>query len=222
MGSSKFVSREQAMSVLGVSMRTLYRYVQRGILKAEFRGRHMFVDEDSLLLLRKGKHDLLSSPMNQTIIATLLTRIQILETHMATVMRILNVRYDPLNLTLPEYEHFYHAADQQSREGWPPHMEEQWSEFFLRLKVEDLEKLEAIVKDKHPWRPFLRLAATMHINPWNKDLRDLFAAGRNSIQQVASVWCVLKEESPKTFDILLEKDAAPFKKLVNRMEKQQA
>lgn len=218
---SKFVSLEQAARMLDVDIRTVYRYMQRGVLASNREGKRVFIDEADLITFKKGKHDLLASPLQRDIISKLLAEIQTLKSQMATVMRILNVRYEPLGMTLPEYELFYKSAEQLSVEGWSPHVEEMWAEYFVRIKVEDFEKIELAVNDPHPWRPLLRLATTMHLNPWNKELTEMLAAGRTNIQQVAGVWCILKEVSPRTFDVLQERDAAPLKKLVRRMVKAQ-
>lgn len=217
----RFITKEQAASVLGVSVRTVSRYIRKGILQAECRGRRMFVSEEDALHLKKGRHDPLTSSSTKDIIAKLNVDIQTLKAQMATITRILNVRYDPLNLTVPEYAHFYEAAEQMSVNGWSPHMEEIWADYFLRLRIDDLEKLESIVNDPHPWRHILRLATTMHLNPYRKELQETLAAGRNHIHQLAGIWCVLKEESPRTFDILLDRDAAPLKKLLRRLKKEQ-
>lgn len=149
-------------------------------------------------------------------------QVQTLTMQMATVMRLLNVRYEPLKFTIPEYMNFYQTAEQMSVEGWPPHSEELWSEYFVRLTVEDLEGIELATEDKHPWRPLLRLATTMHLNPYNKQLTEILAAGRTNVQRVAGIWCVLHDESPRTFDLLQERDAAPLKKLLRRLNKFQS
>ena len=221
MGSSKFITVPQAAAILGVGRASIYRYVKRGIMRAKVEGRSMYIVEEDLLMAKKGRRDVLSSPLKRDIIGQLLAEIQTLKSQMATVMRILNVHYDPLKLTPPEYERFYQSAIQLSTEGWAPHSEEVWADNFVRLSVDDLEAIEKVTGDGHPWRPILRLATTMHLNPYNKTLTDLFAAGRNNVQQVSGVWCVLKEESPRTFDLLQQRDATPLKKLLKRLQKAQ-
>lgn len=216
------MTTQQAARYLGVSMRTIYRYTTKGLLEAKCEGRKLFVAEEDVIKLKKGRRDMLSNPIQRDILAKLQAEVQTLKTQMATVMRLLNVRYEPLDMTLPECDLFYKAADQYSTEGWPPHIEEQWAEYFVRLKIEDLEKIELAVNDPHPWRPLLRLAATMHINPWNRELTELLGAGRTNVLQVAGIWCTLKGESPRTFDILQERDAKPLSKLARRMQKAQA
>ncbi len=170
--------------------------------------------------MKKGRRDALSSPLNKDIIMKQQAEIQTLKVQMSTVMRLLNIKYDAFTFTVPEYENLYRQAERMSTEGWSPFDEEMWADYFVRFRVEDFEKIEVATQDKHPWRPFLRLASTMHLNPWNKELTEQLGAGRNNIQQVAGIWCVLKEESPRIFDIMQERDAAPLKKLVRRMQKQ--
>lgn len=219
MGSSKYVTIAQAARLLGVSTRSIYRYTRRGVLQARCEGRHIFIAEEDVAQMKKGRRDVVSTPLHRDIITKQQAEIQTLKSQMATVMRILNIRHDPLSMTLVEYDLFYRTAEQMSIEGWSPHVEETWAEYFVRIRVEDLEKIELAVSDPHPWRPLLRLATTMHASPYNSDLADMFASGRTNMQQLAGVWCVLKEESPRTLDILLERDTKPLKKLLRRMQK---
>lgn len=217
MGSSKWLTIQQAAKLLNVSDRSIYRYATRGIFQSKCEGKNTFVLEDDVLNWKKGRRDLLSQPLERDIVQKLMAEVQTLKTQVATCMRILNIRFDPFNFTIPEYEHLYRTADHLSTHGWSPHDEEMWAEYFVRFRVEDFEKIELATQDKHPWRPFLRLATSMHVNPYNTELSDMFAAGRTSLQQVAGVWCVIKEESPRTFDILKDRDATPLKKLMRRM-----
>ncbi len=219
---SKYITVPQAAAILGVSTRSIYRYAKRGVLRAQCEGRSVTVLEEDLKEVKKGRHDILSSPIKKDIISILQMQVQTLTMQMATVMRLLNVRYEPLKFTIPEYLTFYQMAEQMSVHGWPPHAEEMWSEYFVRITVEDLEGIEFATDDKHPWRPILRLATTMHLNPYNKHLTEIFAAGRTNVQRIAGVWCVLRDESPRTFDLLQERDATPLKKLLRKLNKFQS
>lgn len=219
---SKYLTVEQAAAILGVSTRSIYRYAKRGVLRAQCQGRSVLVLEEDLREVKKGRHDILSSTVKKDIVSTLQAQVQMLTMQMATVMRLLNVRYEPLKFTIPEYMNLYQTAQQMSVEGWSPHSEEMWSEYFVRITVEDFEGIEFATEDKHPWRPILRLATTMHLNPYNKQLTEMLAAGRTNVQRVAGVWCVLRDESPRTFDLLQERDAAPLKKLLRKLHKFQS
>lgn len=219
---SKYITVDQAAVALGVSNRSIYRYATRGLLQTKTDGRHTLVLEDEVHQIRKGRHDMLSSPVKRDVISMLMIEVQTLKMQMATIMKILNVRYEPLKFTIPEYLRLYQAAEQMANEGWAPHEEEMWAEYFVRITVEDLEGIELAAEQKHPWIPLLKLATTMHLRHYNKHLTDTLAAGRMNLQRVAGMWCVLREESPRVFDMLQERDAAPLKKLLRRMQKSQA
>lgn len=219
---SKYITVEQAATILGVSSRSIYRYATKGLLQTSFDGRHTFVDETGIHRIKKGRHDVLASPLKKDVISMLLIEVQTLKMQMATVMRILNVRYEPLGFTAPEYQRLYQSAEQMANEGWAPQSEEMWAEYFVRITVEDLENIGRVTESKHPWIPLLKLATTMHLSPYNKHLTDMLAAGCTNLQHVAGMWCVLHGESPRVFDVLQERDAAPLKKLVRRLQKSQS
>ncbi len=221
MGSSKFVTTKYAASILGVTDRTIYRYTKKGLLEARCEGRSLLISEEDVVKMKKGRRDMLASPLQRDVIAKLMAEVQALKIKVQTMEWMLNIKYEPLNLSLPEADLLYKAAQQFSVEGWAPHIEEQWADYFVRMKIEDFEKIELATNDNHPWRPFLRLASTMHLNPWNKGLEQALAAGRTNIHQTAGVWCILKGDSPRTFDVLTERDATPLKKLIRRLKKDQ-
>lgn len=222
---ARWITKEEAAKMMDCSLKSIYRYTRRGLLRSQYEvqdGKKRFlVNEDDLQVLTKGRRDLLNSPYTRDMINMLLLDVQTLKTQMATVLRILNVNYVPLSFSDGEYRAFYMAANQFSTDGWSPHVEDQWADYFVRLKVEDLDQLERITMDTHPWRPVLRLAVAMHLRPWNTRLRDLFGTGRSNVHQVAGMWCILKDRSQKEFHMLAERDAAPSRKLLRRITKEQ-
>jgi DNA-binding transcriptional MerR regulator len=218
MGNS-FVYKERAAELAGVCERSLFRYARKGLIKTRREGRRTLFSEEDLLRLKKGRRDVLLAPMRRDTITKLISEVQALQMQVSTITRILNIKYDSLDMTLPEYERFYQSAEQYSFEGWPPHVEEMWADYFVRIKVEDLEKIEKLTGDPHPWRPFLKLVSTMHLKSWNKDLMEQLAAGKNNLHQIAGIWAALKEESPRTFDMIAERDSSPNKTIVKRMTK---
>ena len=216
-----WVSTLEAANLLDVHPRSIYRYTKRGLIRVKYEKRKLFISREDLVVLQVGRQDTLTSPYTKDTINKLILEVQQLKTQMATVLRLLNVNYVPLGFTDPEYRAFYQTADQLSTEGWSPHVEDQWADYFVRLKVEDFDSLERVTGDLHPWRPFLRLAVGMHLRPWNTRLRDLLGSGRSNIHQVASMWCVMKDRSQKEFSMLVERDATPPRKLIRRISKEQ-
>lgn len=190
--------------------------MQQGKLRVVTEGNISGIPEEEVYRLKQ----VLTGPNPSKLdVSLLLARVLTLENKVAVLERIANVRYEPLNLTLPEYRTLYQMAEMLSAQGWSPHMEEQWADTLVRLKLEDLERLEEATDDAHPWRVFLKMATSMHLNCYQEDLRSQFAAGKNNVLQVAGIWCTLKGESPKTFDLLVERDATPNKKLMKQLSK---
>jgi hypothetical protein len=219
---NQFITKEQAADLLDCHIKSIYRYAKRGLVRSKFEGKRFLVNYEDILTLRKGRRDPINSPYTRDTINLLLNDVQTLKTQMSTVLRILNINYVPLNLTDPEYRNLYLMAEQFSMEGWSPHVEEQWADVFIRLKIEDLDTLERVTGDPHPWRHFMRFVTTMHIRPWNAGLRDMLGSGRSNVHQIAGIWCVMKDKSAKEFQLLVDRDAAPVKKLIRRLSKEQS
>ena len=216
---TKFLTKEKAALILGVSSRTVYRYLAQGLLIPAYDGRRIGVWEEDALKLKKIQQQDIPTALDRELFLKMVTELETLKSQMSAVMRILNIKYEHLNLTDPEYRTLNLMAEQYSLEGWPPQAEEQWADTFVRLRIEDLENLERVTKDPHPWRVLLRLATTMHLNTYDKSLQDQMAAGKNNIYQTAGIWCVLKGESPKAFTMMAQRDGAPIRKLMRRLEK---
>lgn len=217
MGSG-FVTKEKAAAILDCHLVTIYKYIKKGYLRTETKGRHILVCEDDLLQFKKAKDEPLPFPVNKITIAQLFARVTVLESYVSVIRRLLNIKYEPLSLTDPEIRNLYLMATEYAINGWPPHAEEMWADTFVRMKMEDLQQLEQVTEDPHPWRPFLRLAASMHTQGY--DHKDQFAAGRNNVHVLGSLWCQLKGESVKDFDLMVGKDGVPLKKVMNRMKRQ--
>lgn len=221
MGSQKYITKREAAALLDVSLNTIARYMSKGLVRFEYRSKVAYIPEEDLLRLDRGRKDPAGVPLNQFTFQAMRVEIDSLRAQMAVVLKILNLRHMELSYTPAEYKNLYDGVNQLSSEGWPPHLEEQYSDLFLRIRIEDLEKIEPLVEDPHPWRPFLRLATSMHLRPWDKNLREIFAEGKKRLEQVAGMWCVLRGESSKNFDMLTKYHAAPFKPTMRRMKKSQ-
>lgn len=219
MGSIKYITVNEAAKLLDVAKRSIYRYAKRGLLKCKYEGVHTFVAEEDVLALNKGRRDLLAFPLTRDAVAKLTGEVQTLKTQIATCMRILNVKYDAFTFTAPEYDALYKSAEQAIADGWPPHVEEMWADYFVRFRIEDFEKMELATGNKHPWRPFLKLASSMHVALWEPALTDLLGAGKTNLQQVAGVWCMLKEEDPRESSNLVTRESAPSRRLMRKVQK---
>lgn len=175
-------------------------------------------EEDVTTLLRAG--DLLTDiAFNKTNFLKLYEDVQYLKSRLHTLERVYDVQFDRLNLEDKELHQLYEAAKNYSQEGWPPHVEQQWADTFVRLHVDDLRQLQTYLKEDHPWKPFYLLCNCMHQAPFNKFLRDQFNAGRHHMQQLVTLWGQVRGESPTIINALVRDEAEPMKRLLNKLHK---
>jgi predicted DNA-binding transcriptional regulator AlpA len=211
-GSSKIIRKEEAMAILGRGRSTLYRYIRKGYIRTQVMGRWIGVYEDDVRALKKEEEEPSPIPLNRKTISLLYTEVKTLRMQMNTVLHILDVRHQPLNLTAPEYQNLYRSAEQHIAEGWSPHVEQQWADTFVRMKVEDLAKIAEVANDPHPWRVFLHLVNSMFLRPYTEELRDLFATGKNNIEHLVSLWAEVNGHCSEEISHLIRRDTVPTKR----------
>lgn len=207
------------MSILGISKTTFYRYLKSGKLRAAHDGRTIGAYEDEVYQLKKSLDDPFPIAVSRVTLSAMLARIQTLELRVATLSKILDVRYEPLNMTEPEYRSLYESSKYFSEHGWPPQAEQQLADIFLRIKPEDFERMSEATKEEHPWQPVLRLVHSMYLRPFTPELRDMFSAGLNNVNAIAGIYCTLKGATPKSFDLMVDRHATPDPKLMKKLGK---
>jgi len=205
--------------MLGVCNRTIFRYLEKGLLVPAYCGNCIGVWEEDVLKLKKLREQDAPTVLDRELVLRLLTEVETLKSQMSTILRILNVKFDPLNLTTPEYRSLHTMAELYSTEGWPPQAEQQWADIFVRLRIDDLEEMKEATGDEHPWRCLLRLATTMHLNAFDTTLQDQLASGKANVHSVAGTWCVLKGETAAQFALITRRDATPNRRLVRKLGK---
>lgn len=214
---STFISRREAASLLGVADRTIRVYVRKGMLRTQREGMEVLVHRDDVAELKKIQVEPISVVINKYRLAQLFSRVAVLESNVATLMRLMNLRRSPLSLTGPELLALHKVAESYCCEGWPPHAEEMWADLFARFSHTEFELLEKVTDGPHGWVPFYRLCSTMFLRPFDKELTDQFAYGKHNLHNLATVWNSLKGMSPTKIVMMLRDDAAPLKRLVNRL-----
>jgi len=214
---NRFLKKSKAASLLGVSTRTIFRYLKKGLLTPAYFGSTIGVWEEDVIKLKKLRDQDTPTAMDRELVMRLMTEVETLKSQMSTVLRILNVKFDPLNLTTPEYRSLYRMAEHYSAEGWPPQSEQQWADTFVRLRIDDLEEMKEATGEAHPWICLLRLATTMHLNAYDKTLQDQLAAGKANVHNVAGTWCILQGETAAQFALITRRDAAPSRKLLRKL-----
>lgn len=217
---ANFLSKESAMRILGVSKATIYRYLRNGKLRPAFQGKHIGVWDDEVKALKRQLDDPLPVAMNRVTLAQILSRLQAAENTISVLCRVLDIRHEALKMADTEYLTLYKMAETWGDQGWFPQIEEQMADTFVRMRLEDLEKFEAVTQDPHPWRPLLKFARSLQARSYNSNLRDQFSAGVNNLMSLAGVFTVMKGESAKDCVMMMETDAMPNKKLMKKMAKE--
>jgi hypothetical protein len=215
---SKFLSKAEAAKILGRDERSVYRYLQKGLLSAAHQGKTIGVWEEEVVRL-KGALVEHKNPKDLAI-SLLRADIAVLKSQVSTLMRMMDVRREPLNLTDPEIQALYKMTEVYSMTGWSPQVEDSYADTFVRMQDNDLEQLERLTGDAHPWRCFLLLASTMHLSPHDKNLRMQFEYGKTHLSMLAGVWCLRRGDTPKTLDLLVQRDATPMKKVLKLIDKE--
>lgn len=210
-----FITKEEASDILGKHARTIARYIDSGILQAAHKNKKVGVSRQSLYRLKED----IEKEMNPTraILQKLESRLLVAEGRISAMMRMLNMRYEPLILTDPEVKNLYEMVVHSAKAGWMPHNEEMFIDTFLKLTDTFLDQVEKLTEDKHPWRPFLMLASTMKQALYDRVLKPDIELAVSHLMVLAEIWCRRKGETIKASDLLLFRDSAPLKTLINKI-----
>jgi DNA-binding transcriptional MerR regulator len=216
----EYVTIGKAMEALEISRSQLYRYIRRGHLTTVKKGQQQLVsrkDIQTLLDLRNSGNP--PYAINKTTIARLDAEVRMLRKQLDTVMRILDLRHDPIKLTAPELLSIYRMANHFLTQPWSPHDEESWSDTFIRIQLSDFEKMSEITQDEHPWRPFYSLVKAMFENPHDEGKKLIFSAGKANLERIAHIWCqTIKEGDAKSMDRLIREDDKQVRKICRKIQ----
>lgn len=216
----EYITIEKAGEALNVSRRTVYRYISLGHLRTVKDGRQQLVsrkDVRTLLDLDKKRNQ--SYAAHKVSVAALEARVHVLENVVETMKRLLDIRREPMELTAPEMLSLYRMAQHHLTVAWSPHEEDQWTEVFARMRLENLETLEEVVEDEDPWRPFHQLCRVILANPHNIDLSLKLNAGKNNLEKLAYVWSKRSGKNVKQLARIVKKDEKAVRALIRKVSR---
>lgn len=213
-----FLTKEEAAQILEKTTRSVYRYIEKGWLATAHQGPLIGTTRSSVYQLKAEMEREINPYLLH--IKQLEHRLSVAESRISAMMRMLNLRNEPLMLTDPEAKSLYDMVDYCSKQGWAPHAEETLIDSFLRMRDENLEQFESVTTDEHPWRPFLMLAGTMRAALYDRKLQNDADLAASHLNVLALMWCKRKGETTKTFDLLVARDATPLGKLIRRLERE--
>ncbi len=163
--SSARMTIEEAARHLNVSGRTVRSYIAQSLLTtmSQAGSRRKWLSPEEVEELRKDRVEGVAQGPGETRREMLELRagFRRLRAEMDLVLRVLDMRETPLQLTPDRAGALYTAAVQELQgTGWTLAELMQWAEILLRIQEEDLRILHGAV-GQVPWTPFLRLCVSM-------------------------------------------------------------
>ena len=212
------VSLGDALRTLGISGRTLRRYVRSGRVRR--RGSELVGSDFAAGRAGCRRPSEIGLAMLQVRLARAVSEtqvcIEVLESRLATLFRLFNLDATPLVLTDPEAHGLYQSAVEAAENGWSPFVEEQWAQTFLRLRIDNLEQFQRVTNDPHPWRVWHRLCSTMLLVPFDKNLKNDLSLGKANLFALVGIWCQLTDVGPREMDAIVARDGVPGRRAINR------
>lgn len=218
----EWITIPKAADALGVSVRQVYKYIAKGQLTTLKEGKTVSVNRKDVRALIECKKLGIPRAVNAMSVARIDAEVQILKKQVETLMRILDIRYEPLELDRDDLVNLHDMALHNLKIPWSPHEEIMWCDVFVRLRVEDLEKIAEKEGYENPWRPFLALSRVMYNHPHDSGNKTILAAGQSNVEKIGFA-AAQKLEGLEAKDInhLLKKDSVLVGRMDRKLERQQ-
>jgi excisionase family DNA binding protein len=216
----EWITLEKAAETLQISKRQIYKYIEKNQLSALQEGKVRLVSRKDVKALADCKHKGISRVANGLTVARIDAEVQMLRKQVDALMRLNNIRYEPLDLDAKEMANLHDMAAHNLRIPWSPHEETMWCDVFVRLRLEDLEKLSQVEGYEDAWRPFLALSKAMYDTPHNSDNKFLLASGKENIERLSFVWSQkLDNKDSRQFNKLAERDDVLGRRVSRKVER---
>lgn len=184
----EWISIDKAAEALQVSKRQVYKYIAKGQLSALQEGKQRSVSRKDVRALIDCRKKGISRVANGMTVARLEAEFQVLRKQVDILMRLLDIRYEPLDLDASEMTNLHDMAMHNLKVPWSPHEETMWCDVFVRLRIEDLEKITQGDGYEDPWRPFLALSKAMFDTPHDQDNKLILSSGKDNIERISFIW----------------------------------
>lgn len=184
----EWISIDKAAEALGVSQRQVYKYIAKGQLSSLQEGKQRSVSRKDVKALIDCKKKGVSRVANGLTVARIDADVQLLKKQVDILLRLNDIRYEPLDLEANELINLHDMAAHHLTIPWSPYEETMWCDVFVRLRLEDLEKVAQKEGYEDPWRPFLALSKAMYDTPHNLDNKPTLASGKVNIERISFIW----------------------------------
>lgn len=183
------MNKKEAANFLGVTERTINNYINKGYLLTDIKLRG-FVNDESVKQFKR----ILESPipLNKLSFTKLLMTVERQERELAVIKRILNIYDDPLNLPDNAILSIYNMADITKLKSWPEDWELDWADYLNRITDKDLQQIEKLTGELHPWIRFYKLCVALEELKLPVEINNLYIRARNRFIQLANVWVTVR------------------------------
>jgi hypothetical protein len=184
-----FMSRQAAAQQLGVTERTIFKYVRDGWLGRVVQGEEVGVSRRDVQSLTSESRQ---TPLqcNRRTVELLRSRVELMADRVRQAELLLDLQ-QPLGMNMVALTSLLLRARDCLRDGWEAGAETMWAAVFLKLSSEDLDRVGRASKnrdDTYPWIPFFRLCLAMQKAARAPELLTLLRLGRANIERLALTW----------------------------------
>lgn len=222
---TEYIAKEQdyytateSSKFLLISLRQFRSYVANGYIHGISIGKATYYKRDDLIALKdKRKPTIEFSPRSFEL---LLGKVARLANKLEMIERILDLRYEPLQLDNLQLHALYLAAKERKIESNVKTIQ-YWGEILVRLTEEHFLQLYEFTKDKYCWRPFMELAFLCYGVAKIKDmwaLRKLLSLAYKNIRQSTYIYLELFGSKPMSNLIKIGKLKKELALLKNKVE----
>lgn len=215
-----WISIDKAAEALQVSKRQIYKYIAKGQISALQEGRQRTVSRKDVKALIDCKKKGVSRVANGLTVARMDAELQLLRKQVDILMRLNDIRYEPLDLDEHELANLHDMAKHHIIIPWSPYEEAMWCDIFVRLRLEDLEKISTKEGYEDPWRPFLALSKAMYETPHNQDNKLTLASGKENIERMSFIWAQKVDwKTSRQVGKMVNKDEVLVRRVNRKMER---
>lgn len=216
----EWISIDKAAEALQVSKRQIYKYIAKNQLSALQEGKQRSVSRKDVKALIECKKKGISRVANGMTVARMDAEIQLLRKQVDILMRLNNIRYEPLDLDENEIVNLHDMAKHNLKIPWSPHEEIMWCDVFVRLRLEDLEKISQYEGYEDPWRPFLALSKAMFDSPHSIDNKLILSSGKDNIERISFIWArKLDMKDARQINKMVHKDDVLGRRVSRKLER---
>jgi hypothetical protein len=155
LNADQYVIKKSAARALNISTRQLTNITKEGHFHVTKVGNKLYYALSEILDYKKRKTN--SVEFTKETMNSLYAKNNRLEERIKMIERVLDMYYEPLQLTNLQLHALYKSAKEYDFNHSSRSLQS-WGEIFLRLNDEHFMQLSKYLEEDHPWKPFYEIA----------------------------------------------------------------